>query len=161
MAQTPPFRNRPNLHLSISPFSTSSNPSTQGTPTQTPFYTPFTTTNYSPFRSASLKLPTPYHSTTQFPLHAIKQGSRSDYRNHTFYRVRRMLTSRFFACLIIIIGLCYWWSRGWKEELNIVGVGVNRFGPGNHLFKVEATKSLQFFPAANPKIHVRRVESKY
>ena len=41
-----------------------------------------------------------------------------------------------------------------NNELNIVRLGASEFGFGRQLFKMEATKDLQFFPAVNPKIHV-------
>ena len=156
MAQTPPFRSRPNLHLTLSPLSGTSSPSAHGTAVPTPFFTPPATTTYSPFRSAGLKPPTPYGSAAQFTLPASKQATNPSYGNYTLYRLKRLLTCRAFFYLLIVVGLISWWNNGWKEELDIVRVGVNELRFGNQRFEGEATKDLQFFPAANPKIHVRQ-----
>jgi hypothetical protein len=58
--------------------------------------------------------------------------------------------------IVVVLGFFCWWRAGLGTEIKIVKVGHGGFGLGSQLFEVEATKNLQFFPAANPKIHVRR-----
>lgn len=46
-----------------------------------------------------------------------------------------------------------WWFNGGSEDLDLVRVGAA--GLGKDFFQEGITRNLQFFPATNPKIHVR------
>lgn len=143
-----PFRNRPNLHLSLSQFSASPRVSSHATPL--PVGTPFATTTYSPFRSAGLKPPTPYRG----PMHFTPRHERRRYyETYSWYRVKRMLKSKPLWLLLGLVVLILWWFHGGRDELNMVKLDANRLG--RELFPEGRTKGLQFFPATNPKIHVR------
>ena len=145
MSQTPPFRSRPNLHLSLTPLT--------GSPVasrlNTPLATPFGTTKYSPFRSAGLIPPTPYGSPAQFS----PRRSKADYVTYTKQRIRRTLGSRLLWLVLFFVGLFWWWSTGGKHNLEVVK--LKSAGLGKGILAPEVTRGLQFFPASNPKIHVR------
>lgn len=159
MALTPPFRSRPNLRLSLTPLFATPSPSTQSTPFPSPSSTPSIRTKYSPFRSAGLKPPNSSVSLLPHASTSLKQEARSKYRDSTSFRIRRVLASRLLLCLLSFIGLLWWLSKGWKEELQIVRMSATEFGLGTQVFQLEATKDLQFFPAANPNIHARHPQS--
>ena len=154
MAQTPPFRSRPNLRLSLTPLFETPTPSTHTTPFPSPSSTLSIATRYSPFRSAGLKPPTPSRNPLPYALKSSKQAAKPKYRNSTWFRIRRVFASRLLLCLLILVGFSWWLGKGWREELHIVRIGASDFGHGTQFFKAEPTKDLQFFPAASPKIHV-------
>ena len=162
MSQTPSPRHRPNFHLSLTPLLGSSNQLYQATPAghtpfSTPHVSPFGLPSYSPFRSAGLRPPTPYGGSAQFTPRPQRKAN-SVYGSYTLFRLKRICTSRAFVLLIVVVlGFFCWWRAGLGTEIKIVKVGHGGFGLGSQLFEVEATKNLQFFPAANPKIHVRRL----
>lgn len=162
MSQTPSPRHRPNFHLSLTPLLGTPNQIYHATPpAHTPFSTPhassFGLTNYSPFRSAGLRPPTPYGGSVQFTPRSQRKAN-SVYGSYTLFRLKRIFTSRALVLLIVVVvGFFWWWRAGLGSETKIIKVGRSGFGLGSQLFEVEATKELQFFPAANPKIHVRRL----
>jgi len=145
MAHTPPFRNRPNLHLSL--------PSLAGLPMtslqSTPGTTPFNTTTCSPFRSADPKTP----ASQGGPLHFVPRRSSCIYGRYGSSKPRRLLSGRAFLLGAVIFGLIYWWSNGGREDLEVAKLRSNSLK--EELFAPEITKNLQFYPASNPKIHVR------
>ncbi|KAI9716817.1 MAG: hypothetical protein M1812_005157 [Candelaria pacifica] len=143
MSQTPPFRNRPNLHLSLTPLSGSPIPSRLNTP----LATPFGTTKYSPFRSAGLIPPTPYGGPVQFS----PRRSKADYVTYTKQRLRRTFSNRLTWLLLFFVGLVWWWGTGGKRELELVK--LKSVGVGKGMLAPEITRGLQFFPASNPKIY--------
>lgn len=155
MAQTPPFRSRPKISLPIYRFTGSPRPSGYATPVSsgasTPNGTPFATTAYSPFRSAGLKPPNPYHTSRN----ASPDRERSSYfDSYSWFRTKRRLSSKPLWFFLALLGLLIWWSRGrWKTmdlvQLQTDHIGRDYIGEG-------PTKGLQFFPATNPKIHVGR-----
>ena len=155
MEQTPPFRSRPNLQLKFTALRRTM--SAQTTSQLSPFSTPLASTDYSPFHSASLKPPIPYGGVVQFTPRITKSQSQHHYGNRKLFRIKKVLASRALLCILIIISLLCWWGKGWREELETVIVGANELGIGSQLFEIEATKELKFFPASNPKIHVRTV----
>ena len=166
MSRTPPFRSRPQLHLAFTNLTGSprhpnqdttassalSTPST--TPFAAPFPTPFATTAYSPFRSAGLKPPTPYGGPMHFTPRRGDRPSRFD--NYTLYRIKRYLSSKPLLFLLVLGALTFWWSHGGSNELDLVKLRASGFG--KELFQDARTQDLQFFPATNPKIHVRLVD---
>ena len=162
MSQTPPFRSRPNLHLSLStPLIATASQTSHDVPIATSFSAsrvrPFavSATSYSPFRSAGLKPPTPYGDSIHFSPKRSHVPAFLSLGNNWF-RCRRVWNGRLLVLLILLCGIVWWVGGGFKEELNIVRLGVSEFGLGDQSFHVEITKDLQFFPAANPKIHVSR-----
>ena len=152
MAQTPPVRSRPNLQLKFKPLRRTMSAQTTSQLTLLP--SPFATTDYSPFRSAGLKPPTPYGGAVQFTPRLSKQQPQDRHSSRKLVRIKRYLFSRALVCVLFIVGLLYWWGKGWKKDLDIVMVGANELGMGNQLFEFEVTKDLRFISAANSKIHV-------
>lgn len=151
MAETTPtpFRNRPNLHLSLTQLSGS--PRAPGHASSSlPLGTPLTSTTYSPFRSAGLKPPTPYGG----PMHFTPRNERRRYfETYSWYRIKRMLNSKPLWFLLALVALIFWWFHGGRNEMSMARLDAKRFG--KDLFPEGRTKDLQFFPATNPKIHVR------
>jgi hypothetical protein len=143
---TPPSRTRPGLHLMLPPISPSpTSSSSRGSPVLVPF-APFGATNYSPFRSAGLRPPSPFGGPVLFSPHQQASGYR-------WCRARRCLGSRILWFMVAFLGLLIWWGRGggrgdWQM------VRVKSSDSKTAKFGSEVTKDLQFFPAGNPKIHV-------
>ena len=150
MAETTPtpFRHRPNLHLSLTQLAGS--PRALGRASTLPFGTPLTSTTYSPFRSAGLKPPTPYGGPMQF---TPRYESRRYFETYSWYRIKRMLNSKPLWFLLALLTLTVWWFHGGSDELSMAKLDAKRLG--KDLFPEGRTKNLQFFPASNPKIHVR------
>lgn len=150
MSRTPPFFRRPNLHLSLtqlgSPVAAPPLQSSHSTPATSPFSTP----NYSPFRSAGLKPSTPFGGAVQFTPRSTKRGV----ARHAWTRVLRLLTSKVIWILAVCLGLLWWWKNGAQAEIDLMKLGSSRLP--KELFAPEITQDLQFFPASNPKIHVRQ-----
>ncbi|MCJ1387391.1 hypothetical protein MMC18_000234 [Xylographa bjoerkii] len=154
MAPTTPPRLRPDLHLTFTPLMGSPNPSYLAPPGLTPSTTPRVYpigTNYSPFRSAGLKPPTPYGGSVQFS--PRPRQSEHACLNMAWMRPKRLCSSRYLFLVLIIIGTLWWWRAGINDELEVVRLGASEFDFGGQLFEMAATKNLQFFPAVNPKIH--------
>ena len=154
MEQTPPFRSRPNLHLKFTPLRRTMS-AQMALPS--PFSTPLSSTEYSPFRSAGLKPPIPYGGAVQFNPRVTKQQSQHYHSSPKSFHARKVLASRSLLCVLIIVGLLCWWGKGWRQEIETVIVGANDLGIGSQLFEVEATRDLRFFPASSSRIHVRTV----
>lgn len=149
MAQTPPFRNRPRLHLALAPLTGSPRPLDQSASNSSKLSTSLSVTAYSPFRSAGLKPPTPYVASTQFtPRPLRKPNSR---RSHVWFRIRRAAKSKSFWLFLLFGIVTLWWFSG-ADELNSIRLNARKLGNG--MFTEERTRGLQFFPATNPKIHV-------
>ena len=143
-----PFRNRPSLHLSLSQFSGS--PRTSGHALPLPLSTTLATTTYSPFRSAGLNPPMPHGG----PMHFTPRHERRRYyETYSWYRFKRLLSSKPLWFLLSLVVLTLWWFHGGRDELSLVKLDTHRLG--ENLFPEGITKDLQFFPASNPKIHVR------
>ena len=158
MAQTPPFRNRPNIHIALSRTTGSPRHSSYVTPASstatTPNGTPLATTAYSPFRSASLRPPTSYDRSTESSLRREKYPY---FNSHTRFRVKRMLCSRPLWLLMVLALLTFWWVQGGRRSRGIVRLDEKRLSKA--LASEGRTKGLQFFPATNPKIHVSRLRA--
>jgi hypothetical protein len=164
-AHTPSPRHRPNFHLSLTPLLGSPHEIIPAEPGRTPYMTPQVSpfglsrpgmTNYSPFRSAGLKPPSPYSaSTVQFTPRPSRTPN-SVYGNYTWFRLKRWFNSRALLLALVILGLLWWWQGGPTRELKNIKVSERAFKLGNQIFHLdsEATRDLQFFPAVNPKIHV-------
>ena len=149
MAETTltPFRNRPNLHLSLSQLSGS--PRALAYTNSMPLGTPLTSTTYSPFRSAGLKPPTPYGG----PMHFTPRNERRRYFDtYSWYRIKRVLNSRPLWFLLALVALFLWWFHNGRDNLTMARLEAKRLG--KDLFPEGRTKDLRFFPATNPKIHV-------
>ena len=147
-----PFRNRPNLHLSLSQLSGS--PRATGSAARLSLGTPLATTTYSPFRSAGLKPPTPYGGPMTF---APRNERRRYYETHSWYRYKRILSSKSIWFLLALVALTVWWFHGGRDEISTARLDAKRLR--KDLFSEGWTKDLQFFPASNPKIHVRKLLS--
>ncbi len=158
MSQQPPFRQRPNLHLALTQLTGSPRHAKQTTPSSTPSSTPiptpsgtpFAKTAYSPFRSAGLKPPTPYAGDPGFSFGRAEKPNSSSYR---LLRIRRTLSSRPIWLLLMVVALTLWWFNGGSSELDIVKLSAT--GLGNEFFQERRMQDYQFYPATNPKIHVR------
>lgn len=153
MAQTPPFRNRPNLHIALSRTTGSPRHASYVTPASstatTPNGTPLATTAYSTFRSASLKPPTPYNG----PISSTSKREKEPYASsYIRFRIKRVLGSRPLWLLILLALLTFWWLQAGRRSRGIVRLDERRLG--KELSSERRTKDLQFFPATNPKIHV-------
>ncbi len=153
MAQTPPFRNRPNLYIALPRLTGSPRHPAYATPissgTSTPNGTPFATTAYSPFRSAGLNPPAPYHTSRD----TTPDREKSRYFDgYSWFRTKRLLSSRPLWFLFALLVLSLWWFHRRLQAPDVVQ------WKAHHLGKQHAsegrTKKLQFFPATNPKIHV-------
>jgi hypothetical protein len=64
-----------------------------------------------------------------------------------------VLNSKIFWLALLLGALVMWWQGGGADKLDIVKLSAS--GLGRELFPEGRTKDLQFFPATNPKIHVR------
>ena len=153
MAQTPPFRNRPNLHIALSQFTGSPRQPNYATPissgASTPYGTPFATTSYSPFRSAGFRPPASYHSSRSVT--PDREKSRY-FGNYSWFRTKRLLSSRLLWFFLVLIGLTSWWVHGRRKATDLFELQADRLE--KEYIPTGATKDLQFFPATNPKIHV-------
>ncbi|KAI9675280.1 MAG: hypothetical protein M1817_001182 [Caeruleum heppii] len=143
MSLTPPFRNRPNLHLALTAKTVSPALSRNSSSSTTPF----NTTTYSPYRSAALKPPTPYKETARF----LPRRIRNRYGGHASHRARRIISSRALWFAVTVCGLLWWWIIAGREELEMARFQSSDLG--KEIFGPEITRGLQFFPATNPKIH--------
>jgi len=159
MSHPPPLRNRPNLHLALTQLNGSPRHSGRATPStsslsvhyQSPAGTPFGTTAYSPFRSAGLKPPTPYEGPVHF---APRSSSKSSYGSYKLFRVRRALTSKLAWLLLMAFALTVWWFNGGSQDLDVMKLGASDLG--KEFLRDRRMHNHQFFPATNPKIHVRK-----
>ena len=147
MSRTPPFRSRPNLHLTLTPLAGSPVPSLQSTPNTTPY----STTKDSSFHFAGLKRP----PTPSSPAQSARKPSSSAYTSYMICRPSRVLSTRGLLLIAVCFGLILWWSNGGREDIEVVRLRSS--GLKKNLFAPEITKGLQFFPASNPKIHVRHI----
>ena len=153
MSQAPPFRQRPNLHLALTPLTGSPRRPNQSTPSTTPLgtpgRTPLGTTAYSPFRSAGVKAPAPYSSTPspilRRPLHSSSDG-------YTWIRIKRYLFSRPTGLFLMVLALTILWFNGGREEIDAVKMSARGFG--KDILQEKRMQDFQFYPATNPKIHV-------
>jgi hypothetical protein len=144
MSRTPTYHRRQTFHL---PLSNLDNPLTSGqknTQPNSPFGAP-----YSPYRSAELKPPTPYGG----PMRFAPRGSYWRAAKATAGKLQYLLSKRPFWFVIVFLGLLWWWGNGGKEDLELVK--VKSAGIKNELFAPQLTRGFQFYPASNPKIHVR------
>jgi len=71
---------------------------------------------------------------------------------YPWWRVKRLLTRPLIWVVLFIVGAIGWWSRGASHELQSPEVQLRL----REIFPPEITKDLQFFPASNHKIHVRK-----
>ncbi|KAL9101198.1 MAG: hypothetical protein Q9163_003516 [Psora crenata] len=158
MSHPPPFRQRPNLHLALTQLTGSPRHPNQGTPSTTAFSTPLPTpggtpfgiTAFSPFRSAGLKAPAPYNSTSSFGHR--RAPTHFSYGSYNFFRVRRFLSSKPIWFFLLAVALTLWWFNGGSEELDVVKLGAT--GLGKEFLKERRMGDYQFLPATNPKIHM-------
>ena len=158
MSNPPPLRNRPNLHLGLAQLNGSPRQAGQGTlptsslsvPYRSPAGTPFGRTAYSPFRSADLRPPTPYGAPSSF---APRPSSSSLYANRRWFRPTGAFYSKPLWLLLLFAVLTVWWFNGGSNELDVVKLGAS--GLGREFLNERRMHKYQFYPATNPKIHVR------
>jgi len=158
MSQPPPLRNRPNLHLGLTQLNGSPRHPSQSTPTRSPLSTPYPTSNdtpfaktaYSPSPSASLKPPNAYEG----PASGIRRRrGRSFHLKINWFRFKRMFSSKSLLLLLFVSALALWWFNGGSEELDVMKLSAS--GLGKELMQERRMHDYQFYPATNPKIHVR------
>lgn len=161
MAQPPPFRNRPNLHLALTQLTGSPRQQSPGTllassslstPRQSPAGTPYGRTSYSPYHSASLKPPTPSMYGDQSP-YTPRRSSYASYGSYGWFRFRRTFATKSIWLLLMLAALVVWWSNGGNRQLDVARFGAS--GLGRELLAERKMHNHQFIPASNPKIHVR------
>jgi hypothetical protein len=158
MSQPPPLRNRPNLHLGLTQLNGSPRHPSQSTPTRSPLSTPYPTPNdtpfaktaYSPFPSASLKPPNGFESPAPVPM---RRWGRSFRSKVNWFRIKRIFSSKPLVLLLLVLALALWWFNGGSEDLDIVKLSAS--GLGKELMQERRMHDYQFYPATNPKIHVR------
>ena len=159
MASHRPSRTRsPHLRLALTPQTGSPYPhhsrttisSQFSTPLATPTATRFARTTYSPFLSANLNAPSSYGSPVHFSPRRSNTASRCG--RIAWLRLKRSLGSRALWLLLLLVVLMIWWLNGGSDELDAVKLGAA--GLGRDFFQKGVTRDMQFFPAANPKIHV-------
>lgn len=75
------------------------------------------------------------------------------FETYSWFRLKRMLKSKPLWILLGLVVLTLWWLHAGWAELDMAKFDANRLG--KDLFPEGRTKDLQFFPATNPKIHVR------
>jgi hypothetical protein len=148
--QTPPFRTRPKLHLTLTQSTGSPGNASQPAQPSGIIPMPSNTTAYSPFRSAGLKPPTPYGGPTQFTPRSSRKFR--DCRHNLCFCGRRVLNSKIFWLALLLGALALWWTGGGADQLDIVKLSASELG--RELFPEVRTRDLQFFPATSPKIHV-------
>lgn len=155
----PPLRNRPNLNLVLTDLTGSPRQSSQSTPQPTsrfitpyptPGDTPFAKTSYSPYYSAGLKASTFYETPESFN---PRRTRRSCYHNYNNYPFKRLFASKPVWLLLMAVALALWWFTGGSEEMSSVKFGAS--GLGKDFIQDMRMHDYQFYPATNPKIHVR------
>lgn len=67
--------------------------------------------------------------------------------------VKRALNRKPVWFMIFLGLLMLWWLNGGRHEMDAMKMDAARLG--RELLQDGITKDLQFFPASNPKIHVR------
>lgn len=154
MTQTPPLGGRSKLPVTLTQLTGSPGELSKSAKSFSAFSVPGAKTNYSPFRSAGLQPPTLYVRSMQFtPRRAAKSR---DYGTYTRLRLGYILTSRPLWFFLLFAALMMWWFHGGRDEMDLVRDGATQLS--REFFSEERTRSLQFFPATNPKIHVSQVQ---
>lgn len=125
-----------------------SSPLQSGLPT--PISTPLATTAYSPFRSAGLRPPTPYERVMSPKAHRRGRHGRGSL---SWSRPKRILMGKATWLLIAIFLMACWWNYGGVQNLERLQLHASGFAR-EHL-RGKQLVHYQFFPASNPKIHVR------
>ena len=164
MSRIPPFRQRPNLHLALTPltgsprqYSSSTPTSRSETPLPTPTGTPLANTSYSPFASNGHK-PLRAHSFTDANSYGTAMSFKPRPRELPFYskykwlQLRQILNSKVIWLLLMGVALLLWWFNGGSRKLDVVK--LNAAGLGKEFLEGMKMQEYQFYPASNPKIHV-------
>lgn len=151
MTQTPPLGGRSKLHVPLAQLTGSPGHLTKSANSFSAFSLPGTQTTYSPFRSAGLEPPTRYVRSMQF---TPRRTTRSrDYGKYARFRFGYLFSSRPLWFLLLLGALMIWWFNGGRDEMDLVRDGAA--GLKREFFAEGRTRGMQFFPATNPKIHVR------
>lgn len=153
-----PFRQRPNFYLTLTPRGGSAATSRSETPMPTPTGTPFATTSYSPFASADLKPPKaiPFPRSDSYDAAMpFKHRSRGMmiHKKYDWLRSRRFLASKPIWLFLMSFALMLWWFNGVRQALDVVDMNARGFG--KEFIQGRRMQDYQFYPASNPKIHVR------
>ena len=162
MSHSAPFRQRPNLHLALvqstgSPrHSSHSTPlrTPSGTPASTPNGTPLGTTSYSPFPSAGpTRIPTPYSSSLSLP---PRRPSKTRQKQFKWSSCKHLLCCRYLLLYFLVSALVIWVLNSGSNGLSRVKISASDLGRDYLLQR--RMHNYQFYPAANPKIHVSSVK---
>lgn len=159
MSHSAPFRQRPNLHLALTQSTgsprhgypgTPVRTSSANTPISTPGLTPLGTTSYSPIRSAGAKTPTPFGSNLSLP---PRRPTKHKHNSSKWFRAKRLATTRPILLFVVVTALMFWWFNGGGEEFDEVKLGATELG--REFLRERRMQAFQFYPATNPRIHVR------
>lgn len=151
MAQTPPFRSRPQLRPELAKLTGSPGYISQYNQTSSSLSTPQNATACSPFRSLRLQ-PASYEESVQPVQLGPRWTQKNQYTRYPWVQLRRLASSKPLWLILMIGALLLWWFNGWRDDLDIVKLGATSFG--HDFFREGRIRNLQFFPASNPKIHV-------
>ena len=158
MSHPSPFRQRPNLHLGLTHATGSPRNSTSGTPSGTPLpTTPLVAPEGTPF---GIKSSSPLPSVTPKSQNYDDGGSPFPLLRHRRVRHRaswpsisHRISSRSILICIVALALTLWWFIGGRQELKDVKLSAT--GLRRDFFRERQMQNFRFYPATNPKIHVR------
>ena len=168
MSSAPPFRQRPDLNLdptlltgsprrhgSSTPTSRAETliPNLTGTPLAMNPYSPFT-----PITPANLKF-FKANSSPQAQYHETTTRYKPPSREPPFIRmwnrlqIRHLLNSKPIWLILMGLALVMWWFKGGGQKLDMAKLSAS--GLGKEFMQGRRMQDYQFYPASNPKIHVR------
>lgn len=151
MSRAPPFRPRPSLHLALTPLTGSPRHQSDqpATPMRYPSFssdgTPLARTPYSPFKSIDLKSPSPFACRAPQTWRGMQTG----------FKAKRLCTNKAVWLCLFLLATMLWMIRGRNGRLRSTETKVDELG--TEILDDRKMQDYQFFPASNPKIHVRYV----
>lgn len=83
----------------------------------------------------------------------MRRWGRSFRSKVNWFRIKRIFSSKPLVLLLLVLALALWWFNGGSEDLDIVKLSAS--GLGKELMQERRMHDYQFYPATNPKIHVR------
>ncbi len=110
--------------------------------------TPLSLHSNSPLRSATIPSPQLDSNGPRF----VPRRDAGDVMSYSLNRARKVLSSRIFWIVLVLLGLVYSWTRGGWHDFDPAALRSTRIARG--ILGPDVTAGLQFFPANNPKIHV-------